>query len=477
MRLIYVFSALCLAHGLAASPISRHAVNPHYFFYQGKPLVLITTDQHYGAVINLDFDYVSFLDRMREYGMNLTRIYPGGYVELKDQYAPGNPLGPAPDRYLLPWKKSAQTGASPHLGRYKYDLGSWDDAYFKRLKDYVHQAALRDIIVEIAFFNGMYDDRWEAQPLYHTNNIQGVGVLEFKQFTTGADKALVEVQRKYVEKVASELYDFDNVIYDISDEPEMERQNSWPWNSVLLDALIGVDRNKHIYGETAHSATPDFTKDSRISWLPTEYISPMEQTLDENYSDNKPIIDVETAYYPRWYGDHPVEETRAEGWYGMVGGLAGLIHLNADFSVTNSSGEGTSTQKVILPQKRVLMEFMHSLDFVKMTKFTEFHVAGSDALARAIAEPGKQYALYLFHGSRKWEDWSQGPTASRLNVNTNWFTDKISLKVAPGAYRVEWVNPSSGAVISSTSLDAKGGETVLETPRYFVDIALRMKRV
>jgi len=330
--------------------------------------------------------------------------------------------------------------------------------------------------VEIAFFNGMYDDRWAAQPLYHTNNIQGIGILDFKQFTTLADKALVDVQRKYVQKVATELYDFDNVIYDISDEPEMQGQKSWPWNSILLDAMIVVDHNRHMYGETAHSATPDFTKDSRISWLPTEYISPMEQTLDENYRDGKPIIDVESAYYPRWYGSHPVEETRAEGWYGMLGGLAGLIHLNADFSTANPSGQGTSTQQVILPQKRVLMAFMQSLNFVRMTQYKEFRVADSEVLARAIAEPGKQYALYLFHGSRKWEDWSQGSTASRFNVNANWFTDRVTLKAPPGIYGVEWVNPSSNAVIASTLLDSKVGEMVLETPRYFVDIALRMKR-
>ena len=59
-----------------AARFRKHPDNPHYFAYKGKPLVLITTDQHYGAVINLDFDYASFLDRLHEYGMNLTRIYP-----------------------------------------------------------------------------------------------------------------------------------------------------------------------------------------------------------------------------------------------------------------------------------------------------------------------------------------------------------------------------------------------------------------
>ncbi|MFN7995926.1 MAG: hypothetical protein U0Q18_20105 [Bryobacteraceae bacterium] len=469
-------SILCAGGSLYAGPISKHPANPHYFLYKGKPVVLITTDQHYGAVMNLDFDYIPFLDRLREYGMNLTRIYPGGYVEMKDQYAAGNPLGPSPDRYILPWKKSQVTGADPHLGRYKYDLESWDDAYFTRLRDYVHQADVRDIIVEIAFFNGMYEDRWMAQPLNHANNIQGVGILDFHLFTTLADKPLVDVQTKYVRKVAAALYGFDNVIYDISDEPEMHGQNSWPWNSALLDALIAVDHHKHIYGETAHSASPDFSKDSRTSWIPTEYISPMERTLDENYADDKPIIDVETAWYSLWYGSNPVDETRVEGWYGMLGGLAGLIHLNGDFSTGNPSGQGTSTQKEILPQKRVLMSFMHSLDFVRMKKYTDFGVDDSKALARGIAEPGKQYALYLFHGNRKWEDWSQGPTASRFNISANWFTDRVALKVSPGAYSVEWINPASGDVISSSTMDCKSGETSLETPRYYVDVALRMKK-
>jgi hypothetical protein len=123
------------------------------------------------------------------------------------------------------------------------------------------------------------------------------------------------------------------------------------------------------------------------------------------------------------------------------------------------------------------MDFMRSLDFIKMTKYMEFRVANPEALARAIAEPGKQYALYLFHGGRKWEEWSQGPTASRFNVNANWFSDSVTLRIPSGDYQVEWVNPSSGIVIASNTLESKGGDMVLETPRYFTDIALRMKRL
>ena len=475
--LFTVVSAVILISCTANGPIGKHPENPHYFIWKGKPLILVTTDQHYGAVINMDFDYIPFLDRLHEYGMNLTRIYPGGYVEMKDQYTKGNPLGPAPDRYILPWKKSSEEGANPNLGKYKYDLDKWDDEYFKRLKDFVYQASARNIIVEIAFFNGMYDDRWMAQPLYYTNNLQKVGTGDFKLFTTLADKRLAGYQMAYVKKVASELSGFDNVIYDISDEPEMQHKESYGWNSAMLDALISVDNYRHMYGETANSASPDFTGDDRTSWIPTEYISPMENTLDNDYVDNKPIVDVETAYYSYWYGAHPVEESRAESWYGMVGGLAGFIQLNSDFSTYNPSGKGTGTQDTILPQKRVLMNFMNSLNFIKMEKFTGFMVSDSMVLARGIAEEGNQYALYIFHGTRKWEEWPQGPTASRLNVETDWFRDTLSIDVLPGKYSIDWINPSSGEKIETSAQEWDGGRLILPTPRYFTDIALRIKRI
>jgi hypothetical protein len=469
--------AVSFIFSLSSTPISKHPTNPHYFLYNEKPLVLITTDQHYGAVINLDFDYIAFLNTLQEYGMNLTRIYPGGYVEIKDSYIAGNPLGPSPDRFILPWAKTAQPGASHFIGGFKYDLDTWDPLYFKRLRDFVYQASLRDIIVEVAFFNGMYDDRWMMQPLFHSNNIQKVGNCEYQQYTTVIDEKLVRYQKEYVKKIAQELYDYDNLIYDISDEPEMQKQDSHEWNSIMLDALISIDKNHHIYGETANSASPDFTGDNRTSWIPTEYISPMEATLDNDYADNKPIVNVETDYYPFSYGANPVEETRVEGWYGMLGGLAGLIHLNSDFSTKNPSASGTDTRTRIMPQKKVLKSFMYSLDFISMSKFTGFKILHSDALARAIAETGKQYALYLFHGNRREVKWPQGATVDRFNVNPDWYQDSVSINFPSGTFKIEWLNPSTGQLIDSYSKTGEGGNLILQTPLYKTDIALRMKSV
>ena len=38
--------------------IALHPDNPHYFLWRGKPTILVTSGEHYGALLNLDFDYM-----------------------------------------------------------------------------------------------------------------------------------------------------------------------------------------------------------------------------------------------------------------------------------------------------------------------------------------------------------------------------------------------------------------------------------
>src|ERR1041385_8281098 len=61
----------------AADPIRLHPDNPHYFLFRGKPTILISSGEHYGAVLNQDFDFLAYLDTLQAEGMNLTRAVPG----------------------------------------------------------------------------------------------------------------------------------------------------------------------------------------------------------------------------------------------------------------------------------------------------------------------------------------------------------------------------------------------------------------
>src|SRR6266403_1233357 len=111
-----VWSALFLTPaGLASAgtsqPLTLHPDNPHYFLFRGKPALLITSGEHYGAVLNLDFDYRKYLKTLAADGLNLTRTFPGAYVEPVGAFKiERNTLAPKAGRLICPWVRSDQPG-------------------------------------------------------------------------------------------------------------------------------------------------------------------------------------------------------------------------------------------------------------------------------------------------------------------------------------------------------------------------------
>ena len=150
--------------------IALHPENAHYFMWRGRPAVLITSGEHYGAVLNLDFDYRRYLDTLAADGLNYTRVFSGAYVEPQGAFKiERNTLAPRPGRFLAPWPRSSQPGY-PNGGN-KFDLARWDDGYFTRLKDFVAYAAEKNIVVELSLFCPMYEEvQWSLSPMNAANN-------------------------------------------------------------------------------------------------------------------------------------------------------------------------------------------------------------------------------------------------------------------------------------------------------------------
>src|SRR5436190_18152119 len=95
-----------------AKPLALHPDNPHYFLFRGKPAILLTSGEHYGAVLNRDFDHARYLDELNRCGFNLTRTFCGTYFEVPNSFGiVDNTLAPAAAAYLGPWARGAQAGA------------------------------------------------------------------------------------------------------------------------------------------------------------------------------------------------------------------------------------------------------------------------------------------------------------------------------------------------------------------------------
>src|SRR6185369_6195510 len=172
-RTAFVFAWLTAAIGTASAgePIRLHPENPHYLLFRGKPTVLVTSGERYGAVLNLDFDYAAYLEQLRADGLNHTRTWLGTYRELPGTFGiTDNTLAPLENRYGCPWSRSTTPGYF-HGGN-KFDLTRWDDSFFERLRDFLAKASASGVVVELNLFCPNYEESlWQASPLNARNNV------------------------------------------------------------------------------------------------------------------------------------------------------------------------------------------------------------------------------------------------------------------------------------------------------------------
>ncbi|MCA1685789.1 MAG: hypothetical protein LC745_07330 [Planctomycetia bacterium] len=439
-------------------PIAPHPENPRYFLFEGKPTFLITSGEHYGAVLNLDFDFVPYLDELHRRGFNLTRTFAGTYREVPGSFKiVGNTLAPAPGRYAAPWARSATTGAAD--GGNKFDLGSWDEAYFQRLKTFCTAAAERGIVVELVLLCPFYDEGlWTANPMHGRNNVNDVGSMPRNEVFTLKHPEMVTRHEAFVRKVVGELKEFDNLYYEICNEP-YERRTSPDWEARIARTIAEAERGlpaRHMIAQNIANGSARIDEPlPEVSLFNFHYASP-PRVVAENARLNRAIGDDETGF--RGTADLPY---RTEGWAFLLAG--GSVYSNLDYSFTPDHEDGTA--RVVAPtpggggpalrsQLAILKRFLSGFDFLKMVPDRSVIASGvpAGASAYALAEPGRAYAIYVSGGSRV----------------------ELGLNLPAGKYRVEWVDTRTGEVARALDLDHGGGRALVGSPEYSEDIALRI---
>lgn len=476
------------AEPLRAEPIKQHPVNPHYYLFNGQPTILITSAEHYGGVINKEFDYGKYFDALNAYGMNYTRIYAGAMFEPVGKWTPGNPLGVKPDSLVLPWARSAQPGYK--LGGNQFDLDRWNPAYFARLKDFIAQAGKRGIVVEIAFFNAQYDDTWPLSPLYYQNNIQGMGQYAYQDAQTMRRPDLLRREDDYVRKITQEVNSFDNVVLEMCDEapdvgtPPTPLDEAGAWVAHLVEVVTKTESTLHkqhlvaAQVEGPLNGPLDLSGSPNVSIIVAQYVWQMGnqmggmKALDLEYYHNKPIELNETDYYPTWYKGDAVADARVEAWEFIVGGGGSFNNLNGRFTAEDPAGK-TPDNAQILGALKNLREFMYSFDYLKMIPDKKFVVSGlpSGVFSRGISEAGKQYAFYHHHS-----EYNHPAEPDSYIVQPGSYVEDLRLNLPGGRYKADWVNPATGSLLATETFTHQGGERLFATPRHTVDIALRIKR-
>ena len=457
--------------------ISLHPENPHYFIFNGKATTLITSAEHYGAVINLDFDYKKYLHTLAEEGMNYTRIFTGTYFEIEGDFnISNNTLAPKPGRYIGPWQEVTSE-------KLKYDLSKYNEKYFERLKDFLNVAQRLNIIVEITLFTSIYQDKtWLVCPQNPINNINLPDSISRIEVHTLNNKGLWAYQKALVQKIVKELNPYNNLFYEIQNEPWSDRtvpvynivnkealvKNDWTnkadfadeaslkWQSEIAAVITNEESKlakKHLIAQNYSNfkASIPYVNDP-ISIINFHYAWP--EAVQLNYHYNKVIGFDESGFAG---SDDLVY--RRQAWQFMLSGGSLFNNLDYSFSVGNENGKGAykspgGGSTALRKQLKVLREYLHSFDLVKLKPNYTSTISAPGLITYTLSDQDKVFAVYLK---------AMGTPKSTLRLSAN------------GRYSVTAVNTISGD--QQDLGDFKSDQGVLTIPILIPEGELALKLV
>jgi hypothetical protein len=478
-------AAVAFSTAALAQPIRLHPDNPHYFLYRGQPTVLVTSGEHYGSVLNPDFNYVRYLDTLQKDGLNQTRLFLGTYFEKPGDFGiRDNTLGPTAAKVLTPWARSPQAGSV--WGGAKYDLDRWDEAFFTRLKDFMTQAQSRGVVVELTFFSDYYGTK--QSPLFAENNINGVGAVASEAMNTESNGGALAHQERLVRRVVRDLNDFDNLIYEIQNEPWVaggvttrilqtsitEDQLKDPINmwknrvSIASPASLAWQRQvsgwvadeetrlakKHLVSQNiANFVHPVGDPDPRVSVFAFHYAWPDAVRL--NYGLNRVVSQNETGFAGREDATY-----RRQAWRFLLAGGGAFNHLDYSFTVGHEDGTGVNEAPgggsvALRRQFGVLRTFLQAAPLAALGPDYATVVQAGDAYVQALSTADRRTVLLYIEGS--------GAVV-------------LNLELAAGRYAVEWTDPASGRATAAPVLNHAGGALKIVTPAITEDLALRLQR-
>ena len=484
----YSFLILLLATitNAISQPLSLHPENQHYFLYQGKPTILITSAEHYGIVINSALDYKKYLDVLHQYGFNLTRVFCGSYCE--GNYYEGdmgkqkkweenqNTLAVRPGKLLAPWARSDTPGYIN--GGNKFNLDKWDDSYFNRLKDFCKEAAARNIIVEVVFFSANYGSgTWKNSPLHHDNNINNIDEVAYNEVYLLKNKELINRQLAMVRKIVEEMNNFDNIYFEICNEPywlkgipEVEPTIKTQqflleideWQKLISSVIKETENNlpkRHLIAQNFANKYFKIEKlDTAVSVLNFHYAYP-PTTITDNYALNKPVSFDET------FDGTNAPNRRREAWAFILAG--GAVYDNLDWSFAtddltglgrNAAGERVSGKEV-REQLQILLKIINSFNFIKAQPLDSSFKQNlpEDVNLYGLGIKGTDYLIY----------WIKSKILS---------LDKWICPLPQGDYTIKWIDPMDGKIIQQQTIKNSGKQVELAIPEFSDDRVVRITR-
>jgi hypothetical protein len=310
-----------------------------------------------------------------------------------------------------------------------------------------------------------------------SNNINNLGAIaRTNAYTLDRHGGLLAVQEAMVRKLVAELKDFDNLYYEICNEPYFGGV-TLEWQHHIADVISETERSlgvKHLISQNIANHKAKVEKPHpAVSIFNFHYASPPE-TVALNYGLNKVVGDNETGF--RGTNDAPY---RMEAWDFITAG--GALFNNLDYSFTAGHEDGTYVYPASQPgggnadfrrQIRFLSELMQRFDFVRMhPDETVFQGALPQGItARALVEPAPNYLIYVR------SPWQTEKDGSKRGAS---FTDgQVVLKMTlpGGTFTAEWFDTRRCVSLGRKVFTHSAGVREFSAPAFEEDIALVIRK-
>jgi hypothetical protein len=491
-----------------------HPENPKLFEFRGKPLVLLTATEHYGAVMNRPFRFGTYLAEAADKRMTLTRLFLL-FRELQTPINPYSTCKPESPDYIAPYLRTGPGRAQDEEP--KFDLDQANPEFYERLHRFVSLAADYGIVVEVVLLSQTYAPHiWALNPLNSKNNINGLEDIEWPDYLSQRHPKLFARQAAHVRRIVTELNRYDNVLYEICNEPsgDVPGEAGHPTSievNAWLRALIRVVReteaslpNRHlIAGQEATSfggsemgtdrSFRDLDYDVvNIHALPnttyqgkTYNLGPfMSKQLALRalrdlglaaYGERQPLNQDEDNIASQYKDVEAWTIHRKRAWTALLtGGHYDVI----DFSIINYCETGTPESRAHLRTWfRHLSEFIHSFDLARARPLPGLvSEQPAHTLEVAFGVAGEDLVVYLAD-EREAATARDLPDGDGLDRGAGQpIEGPLTLDLPAGKYTAAAFDPRTGEYSAPLEVERTATGLRVALPRFVHDVAVRVRR-
>lgn len=413
-------------------PLRAHSTNPRYFTDDdGLPIILCGSNTflvQQDSSTDGTFDFTDWIDLMVAAGHNHLRYWnlDRSLINLSLTSAGAGLLTP------MPWERTGP-GDAGDGGGLKFDLSSFDQDYFDRMRARVIEAGNAGIYCQIMLWDAIWRDTqgattWNAHPYNPANNVNGYSMTQSQCYTL-AVSAWVTLMEAYVEKVVDTLNDLDNVLWEIANEAPADTAT---FQAHFIDHIHTYEAGKAKQHPVVMSGFDLNSTDSDCNTVldasDADAVAYLKRT-----SGTVPPADAGASKVSIFDSDHtwgfPVDTNNPEWAWGCFCRGHNPCYLDC-----NDLPLATPDEQI-----RAALGYIRTvagmIDLATM--------APNSALASTtycLANPGEEYLAYQ-------------PDSATFTVT-----------LLAGTYRYRWINPANGALSTAGEFTASAGAREFTLP-------------